>query len=190
MRNTLTTLLVTAALLAACTPTNPSSTEGTGTDTEGSSGSGTTKDTSSTDDTPTSSSPTTPMTTDVTTSGTTAEVTSTEATDTEPVTTGMTGTTTTDMTMATTAEDSSTGTLHGMCGWNPNANYYACPADGGVPGMVDADHAIDCPADVNEGDPCTQDSEVNNYGCCTPEGVLYYCEITEMHQIIKIDCGM
>jgi hypothetical protein len=99
-------------------------------------------------------------------------------------------------TSATTSEetasgsDSSTGADYGLCGWNPDKNFYACMSDGGISGMIDRDHPIDCPPDVMEGDPCTEDGVINNYGCCTPEGVLYYCEITETNKVIETDCSM
>ena len=101
-----------------------------------------------------------------------------------------------DTTGATTSEetafgsDSSTGYDYGLCGWNPDKNYYACMSDGGISGMIDRDHPIDCPPDVMKGDPCTEGGDVNNYGCSTPEGVLYYCEITETNKVIEVDCSM
>lgn len=80
---------------------------------------------------------------------------------------------------------------HGLCGWNPDQNYYACDKDGGVPGTVDPmGEPIDCPPDVMAGADCTEDSPVNNFGCCTPEGVLYYCEIVKMNKVVETDCGM
>ncbi len=79
---------------------------------------------------------------------------------------------------------------HGLCGWNPDQSYYACEKDGGVPGTVDPmGEPIDCPPDVMAGADCTEDGPVNNFGCCTPEGVLYYCEIVEMNKVLEIDCG-
>lgn len=187
MRHSLTIFLATAALLPACPKGNVEGSDTGTSGTEGASSTGTTESPDPTGGIPTSTSSTT--------SGTTAAVTSTDATDTEPVTTATSTTGMITTTGATTSEettsgsDSSTGDDYGLCGWNPDKNYYACMSDGGIPGMIDSDHPIDCPPGVTKGDPCTEDGEINNYGCCTPEGVLYYCEITETNKVIETDCN-
>jgi len=192
MRHTRTLLLATATLFPACPKDPPveGTSDATTSGTEGASSSETTRSPDTTSDTPTSGVPTS---TGNTTNETTTAATATDTTATEPAATTSTATTSAATTSQDTDTDTDTDTTgdYGLCGWKPSpANYYACEKDGGKPGMTNREHPIDCPPNVMKGDPCTEDGEVNNYGCCTPEGVLYYCEITESFEVIEIDCGM
>lgn len=118
-----------------------------------------------------------------TTGGTTIEQPTTTL---EPTTSGTTADTTSDTTSETTG-----GGLYGNCGWHP-AEYYECEVDGGQPGVEDPGGVspIACPATLPaDGDKCDMDSEVNNVGCCTPEGVLYFCNIADdANTIVVVDC--
>jgi hypothetical protein len=92
-----------------------------------------------------------------------------------PVLTG----TGTDSSSGTEGESSDTtdtgGSGYGQCGWNAGQTYYACPDDGGVPGLADPkdNYPIDCrDQELVAGAAC---GAVGPAGCCTPEGNLYYC---------------
>ena len=77
--------------------------------------------------------------------------------------------------------------LHG-CGWNVEKTYYACPTDGGVPGVEDPknNYPIDCrDQELAGGSPCGQ---VGPAGCCTPTGDLFYCGDNEM--LVEENCGV
>jgi hypothetical protein len=67
------------------------------------------------------------------------------------------------------------GSEYGQCGWNAGQTYYACPDDGGVPGLSDPkkNYPIDCrDQELAAGAAC---GAVGPAGCCTAEGNLYYC---------------
>ena len=165
---------------------NPSgaTTSGTTTDTNPTSGTttdGTTNPTGTTTDTPTTDTPTTDATTvgTMTTSGTTSGTTSE---DTEGTTQG------------TLDTDTDTGGgLYGNCGWNV-IGYYACLDKGGVPGTEDPMmlDPIACPQDIMEGAMCDDMGMggIGSVGCCTPEGVNYFCDIEGNKKVFKDDCAM
>lgn len=153
-------ITVTGLLASACVIDIGDTLSASASDTNESSGStGTSGSTSTTESSTTS---TTEGTSSTTTSPTTTEPTTSES--------GTTGTTTDGTTGG--------GGDFGNCGWNAEAKYYACPADGGVPSMSDPDNIspIACP-DVlpAEGEKCDEESSVTGVGCCTPQGVNYYC---------------
>ena len=109
--------------------------------------------------------------------------------------------TTTEQTSGTT-EGTTGEALYGNCGWyadpeprNPDVegNYYECAdAENGVVGGVSDPEGlspIDCPADLVEGEKCDEDvGPVKGVGCCTPEGVLYFCDSEGSSSIVKIVC--
>lgn len=192
----LTITLSLAALLPACTiisdgsasDTNNSS--NTATDTAATTAEGTTE-------APTTANPTTSTTggsatTGMTTGQTTGQTTDIETTDvpTTDGTTGMTSSTTGQTTGMTSGETETTGGgLYGNCGW-VDEGYYACGANGGVedPEMKDM---IACPDGVEEGAKCTEEmGPVKAVGCCTPEGVNYYCDSEESMMIFVEDCAV
>jgi hypothetical protein len=84
--------------------------------------------------------------------------------------------------------DQTTGGAVG-CGWNDRGNYYACAADGGTPGLEDPEmiDPIMCGEDVMGGVACMDDLPVSDIGCCTPEGVLYFC--TEEGMVFEQNCN-
>ncbi len=191
MLKQLTLAVCAAALLPACIITTDNSTSNsesngaTETDTTGTaSGTTTTGDdgTDTTNDIQTTDTPTTADTT-------------TDTPTTENPTTGMTsemtsGTTTTEMTSGTT-----TGGVDPGCGWYAADKYYDCVTEenGVVAGMEDPEmiSPIACADDLAEGDKCDSDNgPVTKVGCCTPEGVLFYCEDEVSNSIVKIDCNM
>ncbi|MBL9104598.1 MAG: hypothetical protein JNL82_26875 [Myxococcales bacterium] len=166
----------------------------------------TTDDTSTNTDS-NSSANTDPGTDTSATGGTTVDEPTTAGTDTSADTTGVTTslTTTTDATTdapttdaptteATTTEGTTgntTGTVDPGCGWFDRQNYYAC-APNGVPGLEDPDgiDPISCADGLVEGDKCSDvDGPVSSIGCCTPEGVLFFCDTEGSNTIIREDCN-
>ena len=93
----------------------------------------------------------------------------------------MTGATTIEETAS--GSDSSTGDVYGLCGWNPDKNYYACMSDGGISGMIDRDHPIDCPPDVMEGDPCTEGGVEDDPILPPPGAVVDEFEVLALQQV-------
>lgn len=80
---------------------------------------------------------------------------------------------------ATTLTLTGEPSLFGKCGWVLRSKYYACDVDGGTPGLVDPDgiSPIDCADGLVEGEPCDdRNGPVNGVGCCTPAGVLFFCD--------------
>jgi hypothetical protein len=114
-------------------------------------------------------------------SGTTVDVPTSEPTTDGPLT-STTGEGTTDQTTG--------GGLYGNCGWNDRGNYYACPAEGGVPGLEDPDglDPIACDGTPVADADCGMGEPVSDLGCCTPEGVLYFC--TEEGKVFEQDCSI
>lgn len=122
---------------------------------------------------------------DLTTSGTTADEPTTSVTSTTTATEG-----TTDATTDATTENTTGTVLYGNCGWYQDVeSYYACEQDGGVPGAIDpmGEAPILCNPGLVAGEACSDDGPVDNLGCCTEEGVLYYCG--QSSKIIEQDCG-
>ncbi|HEY8379972.1 MAG TPA: hypothetical protein VIK91_25955 [Nannocystis sp.] len=122
-------------------------------------------------------------TTDGTATGTDGTSTGTTETPTTGApTTGAptTGTDTTGTTDDTTSTSTTGAGDYGNCGWNLEGMYYDC-YPGGEPGLVDPDPdnpaPIACPDTLpNADDPCNgMTGPISYLGCCTPEGVLYYC---------------
>jgi len=197
----LTITLSLAALLPACTivsdgsasDTNNSS--NTATDTAATTAEGTTEAPTTANPTTSTTGMTTGQTSGMTTDMTTGQTTDIETTD-VPTTdgttnnTGMTTGTTGQTTGMTSGETETTGGgLYGNCGW-VDEGYYACGANGGVedPEMKDM---IACPDGVEESAKCTEEmGPVKAVGCCTPEGVNYYCDIDESMMIFVEDCGV
>ncbi len=94
-------------------------------------------------------------------------------------------------TTSTTGEPSG----FGNCGWVVRAKYYACAADGAVPGLVDPDgiSPIACADNVVEGDACKDLMPVDEIGCCTPDGVLFYCDTQtdpNAPTVFRQECGV
>lgn len=133
---------------------------------------------------------TTTGTTSTTSDGTTTLTSSTTQGTSSTTTSPTTGPTTTDATTGTSTEGTTTsGGNYGMCGWHPD-KYYACAADGGVPGTVDPDGVspIDCPDTLPaEGDKCDDTTPVNFVGCCLPDGTNWYCSGDGM--VVMSACG-
>jgi len=103
--------------------------------------------------------------------------------------------TTGELTTSGTTEENTTGLVgnYGMCGWVARENFYGCVnTDGAEPGAEDPAgiDPIDCAAGLVEGDPCTdKEGPVTSIGCCTPEGVLYFCDIeADEPTIYRLDC--
>jgi len=208
------TFALSAAVLSACTivsddsasdgnsntasdTNNTSGTTGTTTDgpttanpTTGTTGEATTSPTSGT----TGEEPTTGVTTTgATTIGTMTEAT-TEATTIGTMTEGTTGGDTESTTQGTIGTDTDTdGGLYGNCGWNV-VGFYACADMGGVPGAEDPmmTDPIACPPNVMEGAACNDMGMggVGSVGCCTPEGVNYFCDIQGDKKVFKDDCAL
>lgn len=141
----------------------------------------------------------TTFTTDVTTgftseiSGITAEVTSepsTEFTSDGSFTSNLTLTSLGDTTATTDTTDTDGG-AYGQCGWNTPEKYYDCAASGGTPGLADPEgiSPIECPDGLTEGAACTDDGPVDSIGCCTPAGVLFFCDTQTTNTIYRQDCG-
>ncbi len=196
----LTITLSLAALLPACTIVS----DGSASDTNNSSNTATdtaaTTTAEGTTEAPTTANPTTSTTgasatTGMTTGQTTGQTSDVETTD-VPTTdgttnnTGMTSGTTGQTTGMTSGETETTGGgKYGNCGW-VDEGYYACGANGGVedPEMKDM---IACPDGVEEGAKCTEEmGPVKAVGCCTPEGVNYYCDSEESMMIFVEDCAV
>lgn len=106
-----------------------------------------------------------------------ATTTATEPTTTVPTTGEPTTTATTTATTDATTDDTG-GSAFGNCGWNDAGKYYACDADGGVPGVEDpmGISPIACPDSLPAmDDKCDETSAVKYEGCCLPDGTLYFC---------------
>ena len=189
MLKQLTIAALVGALLPACilttddtTTSDSASTTNVGTSTAS---------TSDTNPTTTTVDPTT--TTDGT--STTVSMTSTDGTTTDtPTTDGTTVETTTDGT-TTVATEATTGMggAYGQCGWFAADKYYACSSDGAVASLEDPDgiSAIACPDGLEEGGKCSEEEgPVKGVGCCTTEGVLYFCDSEGALTIIKQECGL
>jgi hypothetical protein len=194
MLKQLTLSVLAAALLPACilttdnTTTTDSISESGTTGTTGTA-SGTTTETASATDVGTG-------TDAATDSGTTMGLPTTEG----PTTTATEATTEATTDQTTTATDSTTSNTTGMsgfgnCGW-ADAKFYACEVDGGMPGVEDPEGMamIACVDGLVEGDKCDEDNgPVGEIGCCTPEGILYFCDTQtdpENPVIFKQDCGV
>jgi hypothetical protein len=201
------TIAFSAALLSACTivsdDTDGNSNSNSATDTNNTSGATTS---GTTTDAPTTANPTTGTTTDATTSPTTGTTTDAPTTD-APTTEATTiGTMTTDGTTGGTTGDDTDGTtqgtigtdtettgggLYGNCGWNV-VGYYACADKGGVPGSEDPlmKDPIECPQDLKEGAACNDMGMggIGSVGCCTPEGVNFFCDIEGNKKVFRDDC--
>lgn len=113
-------------------------------------------------------------------------------TDVDPSDPSTPDTTTVNETIETTADpDTTTGvSMFGQCGWYDEEKYYDCapPAE---PGLEDPEgiSPIECPGGLAEGDPCTDDDgPVNSVGCCTPEGVLFFCDTQDTMAVYRVDC--
>ena len=128
----------------------------------------------------TSATPTTPVT-----SATTLPPTTGESPTTDAVSTTANSATDTPLPDSSTSEAATTLTLtgepslFGKCGWVLRSKYYACDVDGGTPGLIDPDgiSPIDCADGLVEGDSCDdRNGRVNGVGCCTPTGVLFFCD--------------
>ena len=195
------TFALSAAVLSACTiVSDDSASDGnsnTASDTNNTSGT-----TGTTTDGPTTANPTTGTTGEATTSptsGTTGEepttgVTTTGATTIGTMTEGTTGGDTESTTQGTIGTDTDTdGGLYGNCGWNV-VGFYACADMGGVPGAEDPmmTDPIACPPNVMEGAACNDMGMggVGSVGCCTPEGVNYFCDIQGDKKVFKDDCAL
>ena len=197
----LTLALSVAALLPACTIISDDSASDTNNSSNATSTAGTTTagDTTNPTTSTTGASATTGQTTGQT-SGQTAEATGSDDATTDvpttdvPTTDGTSGNTTsqtTGMTSSTTGEttgETTGGGLYGKCGWDDANNYYACEVDGGV-GSLEGDSPIACAPGLEEGTKCTEDGPVTGAGCCTPEGVLYFCDSNGM-TVFKQECGV
>lgn len=133
----------------------------------------------------------TSSTTTTETSGTTADEPTTSGTTADEPTTSETSTTTTatEGTTGTTTENTTGTVLYGNCGWYQDVeSYYACEQDGGVPGAIDPmGEPILCNPGLVAGEACSDDGPVGNLGCCTEEGILFYCG--QSSKIIEQDCG-
>lgn len=190
MLKQLTIAVLVGTLLPACILTTDDTT--TTISSDSSSSDGTTVNTS-TDPTTGLTDPSDGTTTDSqTTDGTTTSPTTTDGTTTDaPTTTD--GTTTVATTTDGTETDATTGQGgFGQCGWFAADKYYACASDGAVASLEDPDgiSPIACDPTVEEGGKCSEDEgPVKGVGCCTPEGVLYYCDSEGAQTIIKQDCG-
>ncbi len=115
----------------------------------------------------------TPTTGSESTGPVTGESTAGESTE-GPVLTG-TGTDGTSGSESGSDTTDTVGSEYGQCGWNVGQTYYACPDDGGVPGLADPkdNYPIDCrDQELAPGSPC---GAIGPAGCCTAEGNLYYC---------------
>lgn len=119
----------------------------------------------------------------LTTTGTTAETPTTDATDSG---------TTVNTSVGSDTETDTGGVLYGNCGWFAEEKYYSCD---GVPGEVDPDgiSPIACPDGlVNEAACDDESGPVKSEGCCTPEGVLFFCDTLtdpDAPKIYEQDCG-
>ncbi|HEY0138630.1 MAG TPA: hypothetical protein VGB85_31315, partial [Nannocystis sp.] len=168
------------------------------TNTSGATTSGTTTDA------PTTANPTTGTTTDGTTnptSGTTGDAPTTGVTTGEATTIGTmtsdgtTGGTTSDDTDGTTQgtldTETTGGGLYGNCGWNV-VGYYACVDKGGVAGTEDPlmKDEIACPQNIMEGAACNDMGMggIGSVGCCTPEGVNFFCDVEDTKKVFRDDC--
>lgn len=193
----LTLALSVAALLPACTIISDDSASDTNNSSNATSTAGTTTagDTTNPTTSTTGGSATTGQTSGQTT-GQTAESTASDATTDVPTTDGTTGQTTsqttgmtTGMTTGQTTGETTGGGLYGKCGWDAANNYYACEVDGGV-GSLEGDSPIACDPGIEEGTKCTEDGPVTGAGCCTTEGVLYYCDSDGAMTVFKQECGV
>lgn len=201
MLKNLTILALAGALLPACVINAGGTVSDSNTDT------GTPETETGTDDTngDTTAEPVTDSTVGGTDTGTDTVTDTTDAPTTDAPTTGdptSVGTSTTEQTSGTT-EGTTGSALYGNCGWyadpeprNPDVegNYYECAdAENGVVGGVSDPEGlapIDCPADIEEGGKCDEDvGPVKGVGCCTPEGILYFCDSEDTSSIQKVDCG-
>lgn len=116
-------------------------------------------------------------------------LTTTDATTDSP-TTAVTTTETLTTTEGTT--DNTTGPVELGCGWNARGNFYACAQDGGVPNLEDPDgiSPIACDPGLVAGEKCSdEEGPVDGVGCCTPEGVLYFCDVEGDSTIFEQDCN-
>jgi hypothetical protein len=117
---------------------------------------------------------------------TTTDTSTTDAPTTAPTTDGTTDATTDATTDGTTTN--TTGPFEPGCGWAVRGNYYACAPEG-EPGLEDPDmiDPIACKGNLMADEPCSDmDGPVNSIGCCTPEGVLYFCDAGS---IFEQDCN-
>ena len=95
-----------------------------------------------------------------------------------------------------TATDTSSETTanpdpYGQCGWESTNKYYACAVDGAAPGTEDPDgiSPIQCQGGLVEGGMCDpMGAPVDGIGCCTEDGVLFYCD-QNTDTIVRQDCG-
>lgn len=125
---------------------------------------------------------------------------------TEPTTaptTDQTSTTTVSTTEQTsgTTEGTTGGGLYGDCGWfpkpdpNSDGDYYECAQNGGQSGVEDPEGLapIACPDGLAVDAKCDEEmGPVKNVGCCTPEGILYFCDDqgAEATNAVKmVDCS-
>lgn len=112
----------------------------------------------------------------------------------ETPTTGEPGTAaTSDPTATETATDpTATGNVGGGCGWlEADVSYYACEADGGVPGAVDpmGTYPLACPDGLVAGDPCPEEGDpVTDVGCCTADNHAFFCDF-DSNTLFDQDCS-
>ncbi len=191
-------LLLALFLVPACTITiNGSGSEGNTTPQNTDPGPGSDPTTDDPSGATTTEVPTTGTATAATTTGETTTVASSEAASTEMPTSEPVATDSTGATGESTAESGSSGdssetgtggdSEYGLCGWNVMKTYYACPGDGGVPGLEDPknNYPIDCrEQELAAGAECGQ---VGLAGCCTAEGNLYYCN---EGGLVEQQCGV
>lgn len=191
MLKQLTLVVLAGALLPACILTTDDTTTSVS---ESSSSDGTTVATSTDPTTgltdPSDGTTTNEQTTDATT---TTAPTTTDGTTTDAPTTDATTTVATTTDGTTTDATTGQGGDYGKCGWFAADKYYACESDGAVASLEDPDgiSPIACDPTVEEGGKCSEDEgPVKGVGCCTPEGVLYYCDSEGAQTIVKQDCGL
>lgn len=189
MLKQLTIAALVGALLPACILTTDDTTTS---DSASTTNVGTS--TASTTDDPTSGTTATTVD-DTTTAGTTTVATTTDGTTTDtPTSDGTTTVATTTDGTTTEATDATTGMggAYGQCGWYAEDKYYACAVDGAEASLEDPDgiSPIECAPGIEEGAKCSEEEgPVKGVGCCTPEGILYFCDSEGALTVIKQDCG-
>ncbi|MCY1054540.1 hypothetical protein [Nannocystis sp. SCPEA4] len=117
------------------------------------------------------------------TEGTASATEGTAGTDTTAPTT--TAPATTEEPPTSTSTTSTTTGGAGVCGWSPDDSYYTCNFEGEDP---DGMYPIACPANLVEGEPCTN-TGLTGEGCCDANGDNWYCGTDEetMMQIVVLN---
>ncbi|NVB38304.1 hypothetical protein G6O69_10715 [Pseudenhygromyxa sp. WMMC2535] len=85
----------------------------------------------------------------------------------------------------TGTDESDTGAIIGMCGWDNNAGYYDCGFEGADPGGT---NDIECPEGLEAGALCS-DFGLSGVGCCDADGNNWYCgEEGDEEVVVLVEC--